>query len=70
MELKGSTLLKHALKHGYECAEHYLQDARSFLDSKVSGTIESFTSNEGYYFKYDKVTNEFGIINKFGGIST
>ncbi len=26
--------------------------------------------NEGTYFRYDTMTNEFGIINEYGGIST
>ena len=29
-----------------------------------------FVSNEGTYFRYDLETNDFGIINKYGGIST
>ena len=27
-------------------------------------------SEEGTYFRYDVKTNEFGIINQYGGIST
>ena len=49
-----STLDKHAQKHGYI----------------YSKKIESFVSNEGTYFRYDLETNVFGIINKYGGIST
>ena len=29
-----------------------------------------FTSKEGAYFRYDILTNEFGIVNQYGGIST
>ena len=65
-----STLETHAQRHGYSSTEQYLQDARSFLEEKPTSTTESFVSNEGTYFRYDKATNEFGIINRYGGIST
>lgn len=65
-----STLNKHAGKHGYASPKEYLKDARNFLEKKPTSTIQSFVSNEGTYFRYDTTTNEFGIINKYGGIST
>lgn len=65
-----STLNKHAGKHGYTSPEEYLKDARNFLEKKPTSTIQSFVSNEGTYFRYDTTTNEFGIINEYGGIST
>ena len=65
-----STLFTHANKHGYTSPETYLEDARNFLEKDPTLTTQSFISNEGTYFRYDKATNEFGIINKYGGIST
>ena len=65
-----STLNKHASKHGYTSPKEYIKDARNFLDKKPTSTIQSFVSNEGTYFRYDTATNEFGIINEYGGIST
>ena len=65
-----STLSEHAGRHGYTSSEEYLRDARSFLEKEPNSTTQSFVSNEGTYFRYDTATNEFGIINKFGGIST
>ena len=29
-----------------------------------------FLTDQGTYFRYDFATNEFGIINQYGGIST
>ncbi len=65
-----STLNKHANKHGYTSSEEYLKDARNFLEKEPTSTTLSFISNEGTYFRYDTATNEFGIINEYGGIST
>ena len=66
-----STLAKHAGKHGYATdTTRYIEDARKFLDSEPSPTTQSFMSEEGTYFRYDVKTNEFGIINQYGGIST
>ena len=65
-----STLEKHASKHGYISAEEYLKDARRFLLDEPTQTVQSFVSEEGTYFRYDTATNEFGIINQYGGIST
>lgn len=65
-----STLNKHAGKHGYTSPEEYLKDARNFLEKKPTSTIQSFVSNEETYFRYDTATNEFDIINEYGGIFT
>ncbi len=65
-----STLIKHANKHGYESVDEYLNDARTFLEKNPTSTTQSFVSNSGTYFRYDTATNEFGIINDYGGIST
>lgn len=65
-----STLEKHASKHGYDSAEEYLNDARNFLEKEPTSSTESFVSKAGTYFQYDRSTNEFGIINEYGGIST
>lgn len=68
---KGKSMLnKHASKHGYTSPEEYLKDARNFLEKEPTSTIQSFVTNEGTYFRYDTATNEFGIINEYGGIST
>ncbi|MFR2848292.1 MAG: RHS repeat-associated core domain-containing protein [Hungatella hathewayi] len=65
-----STLDKHAGKRGYESPEDYLNDARNFLEKDPTSTTQSFVSKAGTYFRYDTNTNEFGIINEYGGIST
>ena len=65
-----STLSRHANDHGYRSPEEYLRDARRFLEKKPTLTTQSFVSKEGTYFRYDTRTNEFGIINAYGGIST
>ena len=43
---------------------------REFLEKPATSTTKSFISEEGTYFRYDSATNEFGIINKYGGVST
>jgi len=40
------------------------------LQKSPTPTTQSFVSPEGTYFQYDTATNEFGIINQYGGIST
>ncbi|MCR5835689.1 MAG: hypothetical protein K6G88_04210 [Lachnospiraceae bacterium] len=40
------------------------------MGEDMSDTTEAFTSEEGTYFRYDRASNEFGIINQYGGIST
>ncbi|WP_242843049.1 hypothetical protein [Lacrimispora celerecrescens] len=69
-----STLTNHFTNHagdfGYTTETQYLNGARNFLEKPLTSTIQSFTSSGGTYFRYDTVTNEFGIINQYGGIST
>ena len=60
----------HAWDLGYTTETQYLNAARNFLEKPLTSTIQSFTSSGGTYFRYDTVTNEFGIINQYGGIST
>lgn len=71
----GSTLLGHYTQHkedftGLNNVEEYLKGARSFLEKQPTLSTRSFVSNDGWYYRYDIATNEFGIINKYGGIST
>ena len=40
------------------------------MEKKPTSTTQSYVTNEGTYFRHDTATNEFGIINKYGGIST
>lgn len=47
-----------------------MNGARNFMSKSPTSTTQSFVSSEGTYFRYDTVTNEFGIINNYGGIST
>jgi len=69
-----STLSNHYSKHGsslgFSSEQKYLSGARSFLTKRPTLTTQSFTSSMGWYFRYDTATNEFGIINQYGGIST
>lgn len=65
-----STLDRHADDYGNVSSEKYLQDAGNFFDKPPTSTTQTFVSKEGTYFRYDTATNEFGIINKYGGIST
>ncbi|WP_235885567.1 hypothetical protein [Paenibacillus cymbidii] len=69
-----STLTKHFNDHkddfGYTTESEYLDGSRNFLEKSPTSTTQSFVSNEGTYFRYDTATNEFGIINQYGGIST
>jgi len=69
-----STLTRHFGDHGadfgYTTEQQYLNGARNFLEKPLTSTTQSFISNEGTYFRYDTATNEFGIINQYGGIST
>ena len=70
----GKTLEKHYNDHGrkmgFKDSDDYLQGARDFFDGLKSSSTQSFTSAQGTYFQYNPVTNEFGIINQYGGIST
>lgn len=65
-----STLEKHTADHGYTSPEKYRNDAQNFLEKPPTSTTQSFVSSAGTYFRYDTATNEFGIINQYGGIST
>ena len=67
-----STLNDHFYKHGsgYASPEIYKNAANNFLEKLPTATTQSFVSTDGTYFRYDTATNEFGIINKYGGIST
>jgi pyocin large subunit-like protein len=58
--------------HGndFETTEEYKSAAEYFLEKQPTPTTQSFVSNDRTYFRYDAATNEFGIINKYGGIST
>jgi len=71
---KISTLSKHfgdhATEFGIKTEAKYLNEASNFLTKKATSTTKAFTSAGGTYFRYDTVTNEFGIINKFGDSST
>jgi len=69
-----STLTKHFSDHkanfDYKTEQQYLSGARNFLEKSTTSTTQSFVSDGGTYFRYDTTTNEFGIVNEFGGIST
>ena len=65
-----STLEDHASRHSNLSSEEYLNAARNFMEKVPTNTTESFVSKGGAYFRYDTATNEFGIINQYGGIST
>ena len=65
-----STLEIHSKKHGNLDMNQYYKKAKNFLEANPTNSTQSFISNEGTYFKYDTITNEFGIINRYGGIST
>jgi uncharacterized protein YukE len=69
-----STLTNHFNRHGSQFGhaneQEYLRGARNFLEKPTTPTTQSFISKEGTYFRYDAATNEFGIMNKYGGVST
>ena len=60
----------HGNDFGFITEAEYLQGARKFFEKPLTPTTEAFTSDYGWYFRYDRATNEFGIINNRGGIST
>ena len=68
------TLKSHYDRHkgdfDFSSEYEYLQAAREFLETPATETTQSFYSTQGTYFRYNTATNEFGIINQFGGIST
>lgn len=63
-------LKNHGKDFGFTTETEYLQGARRFFEKPLTPTTEAFTSNQGWYFRYGKATNEFGLINNYGGIST
>ena len=67
-----STLESHFGDHGgeFKTQEEYLEAARNFLEKVPTSTTESFVTRDGAYFRYDTSTNEFGIMNKYGQVST
>lgn len=70
----GASLLEHFGDHGrdfgFATQGQYLQGARYFFSKPPTPTMQSFISRDGWFFQFDTATNEFGIINKYGGIST
>ncbi|WP_156146561.1 hypothetical protein [Desulfosporosinus sp. I2] len=72
--VNGTKLTKHFGDHaddfGFAMEDEYLQGARNFFEKSPTKTMQGFTSEGGTYFQYDTATNEFGIINQYGGIST
>lgn len=70
----GKRLTSHFMDHGgdfrYKTEEEYLAGARNFVKKKPTTTTQSFVSEGGTYFRYDIKTNEFAIVNQYGGIST
>lgn len=72
--VNGSKLDIHFTKHGddFGCnsAMEYLDKADNFLTKLPTSTTQTFVSEQGWYFRFDSNTNEFGIINPNGGIST
>jgi len=67
------TLVRHFRDHNngeFASKQEYLDAARNFLDKPPTSTTESFVTKDGTYFRYDTATNEFGIITKYGNIST
>jgi len=70
----GSRLSEHFKNHkadfNFKTEAEYLHGARSFLEKPPTPTTQSFVSGKGNYFRYDTATNEFGIMNSYGGVST
>jgi len=54
----------------YKTESAYSKAASDFLTKKTTSTTLSFKSVDGTYFRYDTATNEFGIMSKYGGVST
>jgi pyocin large subunit-like protein len=67
-----STLSDHFSRHGmsFASADEYRTAASLFLEKPPTPTTQTFVTVEGTYFRYDTATNEFGIMSKYGGIST
>ena len=47
-----------------------MQGARNLLNKKNGGSIQGFTSKQGWLFKYNTKTNEFALGSPQGTIST
>lgn len=60
----------HVNEFKFTTEDEYLLGAKDFLEKQPTPTTQSFLTKDGTYFRYDTETNEFGIMNKFGGIST
>ena len=60
----------HASEFGIDDVDDYVKAAEHFLTKTPTSTTSSFVTESGTYFRYDSATNEFGIMNQYGGIST
>lgn len=47
-----------------------MEKADDFLVKSPTSTTQTFVSDQGWYFRFDSATNEFGMMNPNGGIST
>ncbi|MDR0249136.1 MAG: hypothetical protein LBI44_05720 [Oscillospiraceae bacterium] len=67
-----STLPNHFLRHGagFASEAEYRSAAACFLEKPPTPTTQTFLSDKDTYFRYDTATNEFGVMNKYGGVST
>ena len=61
---------RHGKDFGNISKGEYLQNARNLLNSKNGGSIQGFTTKDGWLFKYNTKTNEFAIGHPAGTIST
>ena len=70
----GNELTDHAYRHGKDMGikdeNDYLAAAREFFEKDATDTMEYFYGEDGNFYLYDTATNEFGVINEFGGISS
>lgn len=65
---------RHIRKHleeypGYS-SQDYLNRARELLAANMSEQIEGFVDNDGFVYKYDKITDDFVVGHPGGSIST
>ena len=69
-----STLMLHFQKHGIECnavdCTDYLNKADVFLGSPITRDMLECTRPSGEYVRYNKVTGEFGVVDKDNFILT
>lgn len=61
---------KHIGEYNNISEMEYLSKAQELLAAELSSNIEGFVDNEGFIFKYNKVTNDFAIGRPDGKIST